>query len=161
MLSGAQRDQHDISIYKRYLLNFEKSLSHISEPARVKAFFDTVRYIRSFDMSNNFSTSASPSAQFTLGLNEMSDWLQHEIESRFLSTAPTINVSQSATASHFDVLGRTLVEDNSANSLSSLSPQRDIPVLNGDSENMDNINWSSSLNPKGMSVVSTVRNQVH
>lgn len=161
MLSGAQRDQHDISIYKRYLLNFEKSLSHISEPARVKAFFDTVRYIRAFDMSNNLSTSASPSAQFTLGLNEMSDWLQHEIESRFLSTAPEINVSQSAAARDFDVLGRTLVEDNSANPSSSLYPQIDIPVLNGDSESMDNINWSSSLNPKGMSVVSTVRNQVH
>ena len=160
MLSGAQRDQHDISIYKRYLLNFEKSFSRISEPARVKSFFETIRYIRAFDMSSNFSTGASSSTQFTLGLNEMSDWLQHEVESRFSSAASNISVSQLASASHFDVLIGTRVEENSPNPSSSLSPQIDIPSLNGDGESMDNINWASSVNSKGMPVVSTVRNQV-
>ena len=161
MLSGAQIDQHDISIYKRYLINFEKSFTRIKEPARVKAFFDTVRFIHAFDMSNKNPTGASSSTEFTLGLNEMSDWLQHEVESRFSSTAPDVNVSKSAYASQFEVFGGTRTEENSADSPLPLLPLIDIPVLNGDGESMDNVNWASSLNPKGMSVLSTVRNQVH
>lgn len=161
MLSGAQRDQHDVTLYRQYLLNFEKSFSRISEPARVKAFFEAVRYIRAFDTSKKNSTGASSSAEFTLGLNEMSDWLQHEVESRFSSTTPDFNVSQLAYTSPSESFSESTVVAKSRDPASLLYPQVDIPVLNGDSGGMDNVNWASSLNSKGMSVVSTVRNQVH
>ena len=160
MLSGAQRDHRDVSLYRQYLLNFEKSFSRIREPERVKAFFEAVRYIRAFDTNKKNSTGTSSSAEFDLGLNEMSDWLQHEVESRFSSTTPDFNVSQLAYVSPSAIFSESRVVADSRDPASLLYPQVDIPVLNGDSESMDNVNWASSLNSKGISVVSTVRNQV-
>ena len=180
LLAQAQRRGSDLDLYINYLRKFEKSHLRISEPARVASFFRSVSFIGSFKVNENVAGENSASPQFYVGLNEMSDWLQHEIESRF--PAQQSNISNSMWSSAIST-PNTL--ENSAwrkeskgytkDHLKSLSAHDGVlsvfpkspkssdntSLIDGEGgPNKDGLNWASNLNPKGASVLSAVRNQV-
>ena len=224
MLSSAEKPGLNIDIYRQYLQKFEKPLSHVSNPARVTSFFDNLLYIYHFEVGDRRTNSSSSPAQYTVGLNEMSDWTDSEIESRFplssqsgfspLSTQSPISSSidshrkptddernygseigsdespvnqnqnneykQKSDRNHEALIQiadvnshtRKTVTANTTNnnnitrslslsqyaikSISNIAPLTMAPT----DESLDGVNWASTSNPKGASVLSAVRNQV-
>ena len=180
LLSQAKRRGSDLDLYINYLRNFEKSHLRISEPARVASFFSSISFISNFKVNENVTEENSATPQFYVGLNEMSDWLQHEIESRFplqqsnishdmwssaISTPTTLEnsdrrmKSEDFTRDHV----RSLTAYDSALPVFPKSPKapENTSLIDGEGgANKDGLNWASNSNPKGASVLSAVRNQV-
>lgn len=180
VLSQAKRQGSEIDLYLNYLKKFEKSLLRISEPARVTSFFSSISFISNFKVNENINEKNSATPQFYVGLNEMSDWLEHEIEYRFPSQQSNISdeMRSSATStpktlesSAWRKKGKNCTTDHvkppsaydSALLVSPKSPKSSDNSSLFDGEggtNKDGLNWASTLNPKGASVLSAVRNQV-
>jgi hypothetical protein len=186
MISRAEIPASD-SIYRQYLLKFGKSIVRMSEPARVAAFFESVHYIYSYEMSKKSSADGASSTQFSLGFNEMTDWLQHEVDSRFSINPGNNSLPLTAAAINGrNYVIKTLNDDESKiecvsdaekGRRSLLSSEENFerekvirslleleavaPVIDEDGEpKAEGLNWASGSNPRGFPVLSIVRNQV-
>lgn len=185
MISRAETPASD-SIYRQYLLKFGKSFERMSEPGRVESFFESVHYIYTHEISKKSSADGASSTQFSLGFNEMTDWLQHEVDSRFSINPRNDSLPQSAVAingrnyvmsalnqetkiecvSDAEKVRRSVLslEENFEREkviLSLLQLVAVAPVIDEDGETKtDGLNWASASNPRGFPVLSIVRNQV-
>jgi hypothetical protein len=180
LLSQAKRQGSDIDLYINYLQKYEKSLLRVSEPARVASFFSSISFISDHKVIENIAAKNSAAPQFSVGLNDMSDWLQHEIESRFPSQQANIshdmwNSAISTTNTPENSAGRKKEKSISEDHIEPLSAydsallvfpkspksSDNTSLIDGEGgANKDGLNWASNLNPKGASVLSAVRNQV-
>lgn len=186
IISRAETRASD-SIYFQYLLKFGKSFERMSEPARVASFFENAHYIYTYEMDKESSADVASSSQFSLGFNEMTDWLQHEVDSRFSTNPRNDSLSRSTAATYGrNIVRNTLNGNGSSIECSSdaekvrrslLSSEEDFkrekfirslleleavaPVIDEDSDSKtEGLNWASASNPRGFPVLSIVRNQV-
>jgi hypothetical protein len=186
MISRAETPASD-SIYHQYLVKFGKSIERMAEPARVESFFESVHYIYTYEMSKSISADGASSTPFSLGFNEMTDWLQHEVDSRFsinpgndslpLTTVAIDGRNYLISTSNDDESRIECLSDAEKVRRSLLSSEENFerekiirsllefgaaaPVIDEDGEpKTDGLNWASASNPRGFPVLSTVRNQV-
>jgi hypothetical protein len=89
MLSSGEGHNYDLNVYLQYLLKHNKPTTRLSESKRLSSFYESMLYIKNFEDYNHNDSGALKS--FTLGLNDMSDWLPDEIESRFATNFDAIN----------------------------------------------------------------------
>lgn len=175
------------SIYFQYLLKFGKSFERMREPARVASFFENAHYIYTYEMDRGSLADVASSSQFSLGFNEMTDWLQHEVDSRFSTNPGNGSLSRSTAATYGrntvinelngDVSRIECVSDAEKVRRSLLSSEENFerekfirslleleavaPVIDEDSDSKtEGLNWASASNPRGFPVLSIVRNQV-
>lgn len=187
IISRAETPASESGIYRQYLLKFGKSFARMSEPARVATFFESVHYIYDYEMSKRNSAHGSSSTQYSLGFNEMTDWLPHEVESRFSMNQGNSSLSTSGAA----VSKTNYVMESPGDGESTTEPVSDAekvrrsvlsleenferekvilnllhfvaaaPAIDEDGEaKTGGLNWASDLNPRGSPVLSIVRNQV-
>ena len=163
ILTKAVTVTHKLKIYEEYLLKFDKPISRLHDPVRIASFFDSLLFVYRHQV-DEIATNMS----FATEMNQMSDWLEDEIKSRFV--LPPISTegqqkfitekightySQGAVLLHSQLMSHPEYELTSKPIVVS-----SVIRLTTPDGGLDNLNWASSSNPKGMSVLSSVRNQV-
>ena len=152
---------HDVKIYEQYLLKFEKPISRLSNPVRIATFFDNLLSLHEDETHENAAHKS-----FTTEVNEMSDWSDDEIKSRFVTNLFFSEMQEEPfNVKAIRILGPDAVHSQSQHQLefqSEYNPSQVSSLISLTAPDYDfsNMNWASSSNPKGMSVLSSVRNQV-
>ena len=150
---------HDVKIYEQYLLKFEKPISRLSNPVRIATFFDNLLSLHEDETHENAAHKS-----FTTEVNEMSDWFDDEVKSRF-ATILTEKQEEPFNMKASRIFIQNAVSSPSQDQSefqSKYNPNEisSITSLTVPDDDFGNMNWASSSNPKGMSVLSSVRNQV-
>ena len=137
-ISSTVVDREILELYRQFLLDHNHDGTRIHDPARLAAFSESLHYIQ-----NHPSSGDNGGTSYGVKLNEMADWLPHELNARFRSVqtnevqlrhvhrSPLLHTSN-------DVLIHTEGQSSSDPSA---------------------IDWATSLNPTGKGTISVVRNQ--
>lgn len=133
------------SRYLEYLFRFGKSESRALSPARFERFRSSLLYVQK--QNQKFRSSET---HFTVGLNDMSDWFEDELASRF-----STNNGPSTSSSSPSLSSGTAEFRGSKSANDTAGVDVPAPTLNGRSS----LNWASVDNPLGRSIVPPIRNQ--
>ena len=137
-ISSTVVDREILELYRQFLLDHNHDGTRIHDPARLAAFSESLRYIQ-----NHPSSGDNGGTSYGVKLNEMADWLPHELNARFRSVQTNevqlrhVHLSPLLQTSN-DVLIHTEGQSSSDPSA---------------------IDWATSLNPTGKGTISVVRNQ--
>lgn len=143
----AHSDESFRDAYSKYLREAEKELDRLIDARRLRAFAAAFRRVAaaasssSADIGTSRDAGASATRPYRLALNEFADWLPEEIAARFPPFP--LNISSS--------LGPFAGGIGDAAAADASRTLRD--------EGAAYLNWATSQNPLGYSVVSPVHNQ--
>jgi len=121
----------DRAAYVEYLTRHGKDPTRALDPARVAAFTAAAAYVGDGRSDSNHSVGRS----FSMQLNEMADWLPHELQARFPAPRPPPPPPSTA----------AIYLQNAPAPPSGPEPA--------------SIDWATSNNPTGRSTIAAVRNQ--
>ena len=122
--------------YLEYLYRFGKDETRALNARRLARFLSTLEFIERQGLVKN--------ANYKVGLNEMSDWYEEELNQRFSSSSPPFPTTEAASRS------------SSSSSAASTTAPAASPTPTPATKSL---NWASSDNRLGKSILPPIRNQ--